>query len=135
MKRQTKNEKNYSARQIKRVSRYLEKESRKTLIGVIAISLLALAVMFLGFAASCIIWYYCTTVDILYLAGCYLTFGMLFNMFIISLFKRWIDKFIEKRKAVTIKNSSSVKGIVDGEIQCLIDRRALENKYSFLRFL
>lgn len=120
---------------IKKVSRFLQKESRKTLVGIIAIVLADVAVIVSALIAGLYVWYKFTDSDLLYFMGIYLMIGSLVNLTIIGIGKSIIDLFIVKRKEIVIKKADRVIGTIGGEISTLIDRKALEQKYNFLRYL
>ena len=120
---------------IKKVSRFLQKESRKTLAGIIAIVLVDVAVIVSALVAGLHVWYKFTDSDLLYFMGIYLMIGSLINLAIIGIGKMIIELFIAKRKEVVIRRANKVIGIIDGEISTLIDRKALEQRYIFLRYL
>ena len=120
---------------IKKVSRFLQKESRKTLAGIIAIVLADVAVIVSALVAGLHVWYKFTDSDLLYFMGIYLMIGSLVNLAIIGIGKSIIDLFIVKRKEIVIKRADRVIGIIGGEISTLIDRKALEQRYNFLRYL
>ena len=120
---------------IKKVSRFLQKESRKTLAGIIAIVLVDVAVIVSALVAGLHVWYKFTDSDLLYFMGIYLMIGSLINLAIIGIGKMIIELFIAKRKEVVIRRANKVIGIIDGEISTLIDRKALEQRYNFLRYL
>ena len=61
--------------------------------------------------------------------------GSLVNLAIIGVGKSIIDLFIVKRKEIVIKRADRVIGTIGGEISTLIDRKALERRYNFLRYL
>lgn len=120
---------------IKKVSRFLQKESRKTLAGIIAIVLADVAVIVSALVAGLHVWYKFTDSDLLYFMGIYLMIGSLVNLTIIGIGKMIIELFIAKRKEVVICRANKVIGIIGGEISTLIDRKALEQRYNFLRYL
>ena len=120
---------------IKKVSRFLQKESRKTLAGIIAIVLADVAVIVSALVAGLHVWYKFTDSDLLYFMGIYLMIGSLVNLAIIGVGKSIIDRFIVKRKEIVIKRADRVIGTIGGEISTLIDRKALEQRYNFLRYL
>ena len=120
---------------IRKVSRFLQKESRKTLAGIIAIVFLDVATIVSALVGSLYIWYKFTNTEITYFMGIYLMIGSLINLAIIGIGKMIIELFIAKRKEVVIRRANKVIGIIDGEISTLIDRKALEQRYNFLRYL
>ena len=81
------------------------------------------------------IWYKFTNIEIKYFMRIYLMIGSLINLAIIGIGKMIIELFIAKRKEVVIRRANKVIGIIDGEISTLIDRKALEQRYNFLRYL
>lgn len=120
---------------IRKVSRFLQKESRKTLAGIIAIVFLDVATIVSALVGGLYIWYKFTNTEITYFMGIYLMIGSLINLAIIGIGKMIIELFIAKRKEVVIRRANKVIGIIDGEISTLIDRKALEQRYNFLRYL
>ena len=79
-----------------------------TFAGIVARIILGAILLFGVFAGFYLIWLYFTTVDMLYMLGCYIMFGNLINLFIIDLIKRSIDKFVFKKRVRIYKEKRKI---------------------------
>ena len=79
-----------------------------TFAGIVTRSILGAILLFGVFAAFYLVWLYFTTVDMLYMLGCYIMFGSLINLFIIDLIKRSIDKFVFKKRVRIYKEKRKI---------------------------
>ena len=79
-----------------------------TFAGIAARIILGAILLFGVFAGFYLVWLYFTTVDMLYMLGCYIMFGSLINLFIIDLIKRSIDKFVFKKRVRIYKEKRKI---------------------------
>lgn len=79
-----------------------------TFVGIVARIILGAILIFAAFAGFYLVWLYFTTVDMLYMLGCYIMFGSLINLFIIDLIKRSIDKFVFKKRVRIYKEKRKI---------------------------
>ena len=93
---------------IKKIKKMERDYAVATFAGIVTRIILGAILLFGVFAAFYLVWLYFTTVDMLYMLGCYIMFGSLINLFIIDLIKRSIDKFVFKKRVRIYKEKRKI---------------------------
>lgn len=93
---------------IKKIKKMERDYAVTTFTGIVARIILGAILLFGVFIAFYLVWLYFTTVDMLYMLGCYIMFGSLINLFIIDLIKRSIDKFVFKKRVRIYKEKRKI---------------------------